>query len=72
MYDGSDTSATQIAAITGDLRPNITVFVTTGNQMLITFETDDSISEKGFRATYLETTGEAHACLAHAFLAPYL
>ncbi|XP_071156308.1 cubilin-like isoform X2 [Mytilus edulis] len=60
VYDGGDLSSPMIGRFCGEVVPD--VLRTTGNQMLINFVTDWSVSLAGFTATYRTTYGESQGC----------
>ena len=55
VYDGGDLSSPSIGRFCGEVIPD--VLRTTGNQMLIHFVSDWSVSRGGFTATYRTTFG---------------
>ena len=50
IYDGVDTGAPVLGRYCGDMTPGD--LTATGSTMFITFESDRSVSHKGFRAQY--------------------
>ncbi|KAG9511404.1 Tolloid-like protein 1, partial [Fragariocoptes setiger] len=51
IFDGPDDSTPQLARLCGNKLPGI--LISSGDSMLITFRTDDSINNKGFSLTYV-------------------
>ena len=51
IYDGANSSARNIATLTGGWMPTVTTYDSSGHQMLIYFE-DSSASDKSFMGWY--------------------
>lgn len=55
IYDGNSSESTLLAEVTGGPHSNI-ILSSTGSQMFITFNSDESGSSRGFHATFHEET----------------
>ena len=60
IYDGTTTSATQLATYSGSSIP--ASVTTTGGNMLIHFTSDNSVDKQGFSASYSSASGSPPAC----------
>lgn len=58
IYDGHSSTSTQIATLTGTTGSG-RKFVTTGNELFVTFRSDGSGTRKGFQAVYTISSSQS-------------
>lgn len=58
IYDGHSSTSTQIATLTGTTGSG-RKFVTTGNELFVTFRSDGSVTRKGFQAVYTISSSQS-------------